>query len=295
MASTVQRELDQTRQELRKGVLDLPQETTETAEAVRRVVSDQILRAEGACGARVRIRPQTFDVAEPAPAVARTGAQSAGVPARFETATARAEARASRSPLRRARPRPFRGSPSRSPRTRRPRKGKGARSRLLSFRPSRFAIRRRSLRAPPATPATPADRAKAGWLSNLLAAASRDEPEAAEPHGVETLDALTQEIANLIDNVAAMEMWERWRRGDAPAASRRLYTEAGQQAFDEIRRRYRAEPQFRETATRYMQEFERLLARIGQNDRDGSQWRAYMLSNTGKVYTILAHAAGRLG
>ncbi len=43
-----------------------------------------------------------------------------------------------------------------------------------------------------------------------------------------------------------------------------------------------------------MQEFERLLAKISQNDRDGSQWRAYLLSSTGKVYTILAHASGRL-
>ena len=90
-------------------------------------------------------------------------------------------------------------------------------------------------------------------------------------------------------------MWERWRRGDAAAISRRLYTEAGQQAFDEIRRRYRADPQFRDTTMRYMQEFERLLAKLGQNDRDGSQWRAYLMSNTGKVYTILAHASGRLG
>ena len=57
----------------------------------------------------------------------------------------------------------------------------------------------------------------------------------------------------------------------------------------------RADPQFRETTTRYMQEFERLLTKIGQNDRDGSQWRAYLLSNTGKVYTILAHASGKLG
>jgi hypothetical protein len=44
-----------------------------------------------------------------------------------------------------------------------------------------------------------------------------------------------------------------------------------------------------------MQEFERLLSKIGQSDRDGAQWRAYLLSNTGKVYTILAHASGKLG
>ena len=90
-------------------------------------------------------------------------------------------------------------------------------------------------------------------------------------------------------------MWDRWRRGDAASVSRRLYTESGQQAFDEIRRRYRTDAQFRDAATRYVQEFERLLAKVSQNDRDGSQWRAYLLSNTGKVYTILAHASGRLG
>jgi len=152
----------------------------------------------------------------------------------------------------------------------------------------------------PAFPATPAqghDRSQPGWLSNLLAAASRDEPEEAiaAPQGYDTLEALTQGIAGLIDNVAAVEMWDRWRHGDAAAVSRRLYTEPGQKAFDEIRRRYRTDAQFRDAANRYVQEFERLLAKVGQNDRDGAQWRAYMLSNTGKVYTILAHASGRLG
>ena len=90
-------------------------------------------------------------------------------------------------------------------------------------------------------------------------------------------------------------MWDRWRRGDAGAVSRRLYTEQGQMTFDEIRRRCRTDAQFRDTVTRYTQEFERLLAKIAQSDRDGSQWRAYLLSNTGKVYTMLAHASGRLG
>ena len=154
----------------------------------------------------------------------------------------------------------------------------------------------RSVGAPTASAqASAADRGQPGWLSNLLAAASRDEPEETASQGAETLEALSREISSLIDNAAAVEMWDRWRRGDTGAVSRRLYTEAGQQAFDELRRRFRADPKFRETTTRYMQEFERLLSKIGQNDRDGSQWRAYLLSNTGKVYTILAHASGKLG
>jgi hypothetical protein len=90
-------------------------------------------------------------------------------------------------------------------------------------------------------------------------------------------------------------MWDRWRAGDGAAASRRLYTAAGQQSFDEIRRRYRSDPQFQDAVNRYTQEFERLLARIGETDRDGAQSRATLLSDAGKVYTMLAHASGRLG
>jgi hypothetical protein len=170
-----------------------------------------------------------------------------------------------------------------------------ARAQTQSWPPSSAAAPRPVVAPTTSTPGSAADRGQPGWLSNLLAAASRDEPEENASKGAETLEALSREISSLIDNAAAVEMWDRWRRGDTGAVSRRLYTEAGQQAFDELRRRFRTDPQFRETATRYMQEFERLLSKIGQNDRDGAQWRAYLLSNTGKVYTILAHASGKLG
>ncbi len=305
MASQVQRELDQTRQELRRGVLDLPQETSETAEAMRRVVSDQI-RALKELAALVSDSGAAFDVAEPI-AVGASAAVSA-------------PARARREPP----PPPRPAEPVREVEAPAPHREDLAPSveaivntaieipptaQIAALQPAPplddasdrawpappFGLGTDRPAAPTAVPADVADRAQAGWLSNLLAAASREEPDAPAPRGIETLEALTQGIGGLIDSVAAVEMWDRWRRGDPAAVSRRLYTEPGQQAFDEIRRRYRADPQFRDTATRYTQEFERLLAKVSQNDRDGSQWRAYLLSNTGKVYTILAHASGRLG
>ena len=88
-----------------------------------------------------------------------------------------------------------------------------------------------------------------------------------------------KDAAKRTDPEAAAEMWDRWRSGDTSAVSRRLYTAPGQQAFDEIRRKYRGNPQFQEAVTRYTQEFERLLAKIGQNDRDGAQSRATLLSD----------------
>jgi hypothetical protein len=293
MASQVQRELDQTRQELRRGVLDLPQETSETTEAMRRVVSDQI-RALKELAALVSDSGATYDVVEPSPTTTVAGARFERPLLRAVERPRDAEAPSQSEVLTRL------AEPVSSPATEGPPSGRiGALELSPPFarpqsQPSAAAPRPAAAAATSA-PASPTDRGQPGWLSNLLAAASRDEPEETASKGAETLEALSREISGLIDNAAAVEMWDRWRRGDTGAVSRRLYTEAGQQAFDELRRRFRADPQFRETTTRYMQEFERLLSKIGQNDRDGAQWRAYLLSNTGKVYTILAHASGKLG
>jgi hypothetical protein len=259
MAGDVQRQLDATRQELRRGVFELPEETTEAASAMRRVVSDQI-KALKELTAVVTASGADFDVAEPAPATAT---------ARFEAAR-NVEASRMLDPQRDEEGQlliaaPIAAEPARSvpqpPRPRAPQAPAGA----------------------PPIPPSIGERNQSGWLSNLLAAAS------------EPLEGISLDIAKFVDAEAAAEMWDRWRSGDTTAVSRRLYTAQGQQTFDEIRRKYRTDPQFQVSVTRYTQEFERLLAKIGQNDRDGAQSRATLLSDAGKVYTMLAHASGRLG
>ena len=146
-----------------------------------------------------------------------------------------------------------------------------------------------------------------GWLSDLLARASRDEnPEglrqtiappapvavsAARP--ADALESLSLDIARMVDHDAAVEAWDRYRRGEANAFNRRIYSAQGQQTFDEIRRRYRSDGDFRTTVDRYSQEFERLLGNAGRDDADGSVTRTYLVSDNGKIYTMLAHAAGR--
>ena len=77
MASEVQRQLDATRQELRRGVFELPEETNEAANAMRRVVSDQI-KALKELTAVVTASGADFDVSEPAAASARIEAPRNG-------------------------------------------------------------------------------------------------------------------------------------------------------------------------------------------------------------------------
>ncbi|HRF07755.1 MAG TPA: hypothetical protein PL193_03800, partial [Xanthobacteraceae bacterium] len=77
--------------------------------------------------------------------------------------------------------------------------------------------------------------------------------------------------------------------------NRRLYTNAGQKTFEEVRKKYRRNNEFRDTVDRYIDEFEKLLEQVSRDERGQALTRTYLTSDTGKVYTLLAHAAGRLG
>ncbi len=97
----------------------------------------------------------------------------------------------------------------------------------------------------------------------------------------------------MVDHDIAADAWDRYNSGERNVFSRRRYTLQGQQTFEEIRRRYRIDPDFRDTVDRYVHEFERLLVEVGRDDHEGSLLRTYLTSETGKVYTMLSHAAGR--
>ena len=98
-----------------------------------------------------------------------------------------------------------------------------------------------------------------------------------------------------MDRNLAAEMWDRYQRGESKAFTKRLYTPAGQKAFDEVARKYRADRGFKQTVDRYITEFERLLDEVARDERGPPVLRGHLTSETGLVYTLLAHAAGRLG
>jgi hypothetical protein len=145
-----------------------------------------------------------------------------------------------------------------------------------------------------------------GWVRDLLRGASREEAAIADAparqpsgsrsplHVVESLNSLSVDIARAIDHEAAVDLWDRYRRGERNVFTRRLYTLKGQQTFDEIRRKYQGDGDFRAAVDRYCQDFEKLLEDVSSNDRDNLMAQTYLSSDTGKVYTMLAHASGRL-
>jgi hypothetical protein len=132
-----------------------------------------------------------------------------------------------------------------------------------------------------------------GWISDLLRRASDgaeplDAPEDTAPRLPAALAGLAREIPAAIDGEAYEDLWERHRRGERKVFTRSLYTLRGQQTFDEVRRRYQREPEFRDAVDRFVRDFGR-FAEAGGNADAGRLW-----SEDGRVYTMFAHASGKL-
>ena len=135
----------------------------------------------------------------------------------------------------------------------------------------------RRTEAPPVAPAS-SDQGRDGWLSDLLSrtdgaapATATATPRAAVRRSRRTggnpLESLSLDIGRLMDRNLAAEMWDRYQRGESKAFTKRLYTPAGQKAFDEVARKYRADRNFKQTVDRYITEFERLLDEVARDDR----------------------------
>jgi len=280
MSTEMQRELETTRQELRRGVLELPEETAESTAQMRRVIVDQmealaeLNRIVARHGRNLDTVPTAATRQEPARPVAQRAEMA--VPAPLSAAATRTRVEA----------------PSVQP--------------TGSNGPQNGAAGPNG-----------AGPGRGGWLSELLTRASRDEEDAPRAeeratfspsrqeerpprsddrnarHTIESLDSLSVDIARMIDHDAAAELWDRYNRGERNVFTRRLYTMQGQKAFEEVRRRYKSDREFRQTVDRYIGEFERLLNEVARDDRGQVVARTYLTSETGKVYTMLAHAAGR--
>ena len=283
MASEMHTELEATREELRRGVLEIPQETAESTAQMRKVIVDQIealaelnrIVARHGRGMDVVTPTRAGAAREEEPMVATAGGRSETVsrPASRPAPRNRDSSAATLPP-------PDLGTPAPQPTPRR-------------------------AEAPSVAPVA-TEQGGDGWLSDLLNRADTNEPAEAQPArnraapqpamSGNPLESLSLDIGRLMDRSLVLEMWDRYQRGEAKAFTKRLYTPAGQKAFDEVARKYRSDRNFKQTVDRYITEFERLLDEVARDEHGGPQaLRTHLSSETGLVYTLLAHSAGRLG
>ena len=266
MAAEMHNELEATRNELRRGVLEMPQEAADNTAQMRKVIVDQI-EALAELNRIVAHHGRGLDVVTSG----RASVQRQEEPVMAAAAGGRNEVRMRDAGSASTLPPPDLGVPA-------PRRAE----------------------APPVSPAGQ-DGGQDGWLSDLLHRTDRRRCRTEAPRGrtpqtpANPLESLSLDIGRLMDRNLAAEMWDRYQRGESKAFTKRLYTPAGQKAFDEVARKYRADRGFKQTVDRYIAEFERLLDEVAREDRGPQALRGHLTSETGLVYTLLAHAAGRLG
>ncbi len=266
MAAEMHHELESTREELRRGVFEMPQEAADSTAQMRKVIVDQI-EALAELNRIVARHGRGLDVVS-------TGRSQRDEEPMMATAGGRNEAPRSASRMR------DNGSASGLP------------------MPELGAPSARVTEAPPVSPAG-AGPSSDGWLSELLSRADADgedaPPRGRAPAAGNPLEALSLDIGRLIDRNLAAEMWDRYQRGENKAFTKRLYTPTGQKAFDEVGRKYRSDRNFKQAVDRYIVEFERTLDEVARHERGPALLRNHLTSEAGLVYTLLAHAAGRLG
>jgi hypothetical protein len=108
------------------------------------------------------------------------------------------------------------------------------------------------------------------------------------------VDLGMEEMAAAIEPQRVLDIWTRYNRGDRNAINRGIYNLHGQQTFDKVRRRYETDNTFRHIADRYVADFENLLKDAARSDPKGHAIQDNLVSDTGRIYLLLAHAAGRL-
>ena len=281
-ARQVGAELESTRTELQRGFLELPEETKASAAAMRSVVAEQI-EALNELNSIVRSQPSSHDVSRasyapppPAPTLAPTPAPApAPVPKPMPVAAA---------------PAPI---PARAP------------APVLTPAPTRTLQQQDNAdfldtlsRKPQATPkaiapvATPSPATDGnGWLRDVLRNASSASEQQNPAPQTNSLTKLSDDMARAIDENALTEAWQRYQAGESGVFSRRIYTLTGQGTYDEVRKKLQRDPEFAKTTREYVSEFEQLL----QTASTPSDALNTLISNQGKVFTMLAHASGRIG
>ncbi len=164
------------------------------------------------------------------------------------------------------------------------------------FSPARLA-------PPPPTPLQPRGKlaeTRDGWsLGDLLARASHDDDALAEARA--NAEAARQPfrldvgvIARALDPATASAVWNRIRAGQRSVMVRSIYAADVRAVFDQVAARVNSDTDLNHTVMRYLADFERIVKEADGRDPSGRLTHTHLVSDTGRVYLFLAHAAGRL-
>jgi frataxin-like iron-binding protein CyaY len=261
-AQQVVKDIDTARAELKRAIIDLPEETRSNADAMRRVVSDQI-SALNALAEVVKRQTGTLDLSGPGISMPRSYRDPS--PGKSEGATVQAP-----------QPGPL-----------------GA--------PAKMTERSENSRSKDASdPQTPRDKILAD-LASSTAKIDKDAKVTAamalprEMEGlVEKLNAAARDLVEAIDGSLPRDLEKLFAGGDRGVYTHRLYEGRGKRLQRLIVERYGSDRLVRGRVDSYVRLFERLLDMMSAAPQGEAMVEACLASESGRIYVMLAEAAGRI-
>lgn len=135
--------------------------------------------------------------------------------------------------------------------------------------------------------------ARASHEDEAQAQAAQAQPPSPPPNAAPArLDIAT--IARAIDPATASAIWGRIRAGQRNVLVRSIYAPEARALFDQISNRVRIDRDLEQSIFRYLTDFERIIKDAEARDPSGRTAQNHLVSDTGRVYLFLAHAAGRI-
>lgn len=289
-AQQVAKDIDFARNELRRTILDLPDETRNNADAMRQVVSDQIT-ALNALADVVKRQTGLLDVSGPGVTLAPPEA-SPGKPEGVPSAPKQTRGAVAQKPARPATQAILQVKAQVAPQ-------KAQKPKPVADNNALQLVRSR----PASDPITSkAKRGSADLLPQL------EKTQKAPSQKSKTPTSATRQIENLVSklNSAARDLTEafedrlpkdlekKFNDGQVHVYTHRLYLARGQKMYNMVKQGYTNERLIRGRIDAYIRLFERLLDTLSENSQGPDMVDACLASESGKLYLLFAQAAGRL-
>ena len=274
------KDIDSARNELKRAVIDLPEETRSNADAMRRVVADQIA-ALNALSDVVRRQSGTLDFSTPSTSYTPSYGGGGGrtppgpSPGKSEGAAFSAPASGTLSALKKD---PERISDRNEPRN------QGLEGTMAQIAASVEALAggKPQQRAPARPAAPPARATDTGAIAKEISTATQK------------LHGSSREIVEAVDGGLPRDLEKRYGGGEKGIYTQRLHDSRGKRNVKNLTARYAEERLLRSRINGYIRLFERLMDTLAELPGGSATIDEVLASQSGEVYLMLAEVSGRV-
>ena len=110
---------------------------------------------------------------------------------------------------------------------------------------------------------------------------------------IENLNSSAIDLNRILKDDIPEDIWRSYHKGDRSIFARRLLRGKDRYSVPDIKERYEEDEKFRDQVSRYIKQFEGLLAQANDCDPENVLSATFLTADVGKLYLILSRSLGR--